>query len=170
MLEFFKIFFVCILSAIVYGIVHDQITARVCLEYFTVFHPPVFQTQSPTLLALGWGVLATWWVGAFLGFLLGIASRAGSYPKLSAGTLLKPIGKLLALMFGCSLSAGLLGFVLTQRGIIVPPKWTANNLAAAVNPSFMADCWAHSASYVVGLMGGIALCVMQYLRRRRSKL
>jgi hypothetical protein len=33
---------------VVYGIVHDQVTARVCVEYFTVGHPPVFQTNSDT--------------------------------------------------------------------------------------------------------------------------
>lgn len=48
----------CIGSAIGYGIAHDQITARVCVEYFTIGHPRVFDTESPTLLALGWGVIA----------------------------------------------------------------------------------------------------------------
>ena len=73
--EFLKILLLCIAAAIVYGIVHDQFTACICLEYFTVFHPQIFPTQSPTLLAIGWGILATWWVGAFLGVLLGIAGE-----------------------------------------------------------------------------------------------
>jgi hypothetical protein len=46
----------CGLSAVTYGIVHDQITARVCVEYFTIGHPPVFDTNSPTLLGLGWAL------------------------------------------------------------------------------------------------------------------
>ena len=49
-----------ILCCVIYGIIHDQITARLCVEYFTVFHPPVFATQNPTLLGLGWGIIATW--------------------------------------------------------------------------------------------------------------
>jgi hypothetical protein len=28
-----------IASAVGYGIVHDQITARICIEYFTIGHP-----------------------------------------------------------------------------------------------------------------------------------
>ena len=48
----------CILAAICYGIVHDQITARVCVEYFTIGHPPVFSTNDPTLLGIGWGIIA----------------------------------------------------------------------------------------------------------------
>jgi hypothetical protein len=58
-----RIILLCILAAVVYGILHDQVTARVCVEYFTVGHPPIFHTESPTLLAIVWGFVATWWVG-----------------------------------------------------------------------------------------------------------
>ena len=34
------------LAAIVYGIVHDQVTAHLCVEYFTIAHPPV-SSQAP---------------------------------------------------------------------------------------------------------------------------
>jgi len=50
-MQFPAIVFMCIISAIAYGIVHDQITARVCVEYFTIGHPQLFQTDNPTLLA-----------------------------------------------------------------------------------------------------------------------
>jgi hypothetical protein len=58
--EALKIILLCVLSAITYGILHDQVTARICVEYFTIGHPPMFATDSPTFLALGWGILATW--------------------------------------------------------------------------------------------------------------
>lgn len=166
-MESLKIVFVCIAAAILYGVIHDQITARICVEYFTVFHPPVFLTQSPTLLAFGWGVIATWWMGAFLGILLAIVARIGSRPKLSAAAVLRPVGKLLVMMFGCALSAGLAGFVLARRGLISPPAWVSYRLASEFHARFMADWWAHNASYAVGLFGGIGLCVMQYRRRSR---
>src|SRR5450432_1986345 len=60
-MEALKIAITCVIAAVLYGIVHDQITARICIEYFTVFHPPIFHTQSPTLLGIGWGIVATWW-------------------------------------------------------------------------------------------------------------
>ena len=63
-MESLKIILLCVLAAIVYGILHDQVTARVCVEYFTIGHPPIFHTDDPTLLAFGWGVIATWWMGA----------------------------------------------------------------------------------------------------------
>ena len=58
-MESLKIVVGRVLAAILYGIVHDQFTARICVEYFTVFHLSIFQTHSPTLLAYGWGVIAT---------------------------------------------------------------------------------------------------------------
>ena len=61
-----QIILLSILSACLYGVVHDQITIRVCLEYFTVAHPPYFPTHSPTLLAICWGVAATAGIGAVL--------------------------------------------------------------------------------------------------------
>jgi hypothetical protein len=90
-------------------ILHDQVTARVCVEYLTVFHPPVFATQSPTLLAFRWGVIATWWVGLFLGLFLALAARAGPYPKLSGRELFHPIARLLLVMACCALAAGMTG-------------------------------------------------------------
>ena len=54
----------CVAAAVVYGLVHDQVTVRLSLEYFTVLHPHVVDTDSPTVLALVWGVIASWWMGA----------------------------------------------------------------------------------------------------------
>jgi hypothetical protein len=164
-MESLKIVLACIAAAIFYGVVHDQFTARICIEYFTVFHPPVFLTQSPTLLGFGWGALASWWVGAFLGVLLAVATRAGSHPKLTIATLTKPIGKLLLMMAAGATLSGLTGFVLTRRGLITPPEWVAFRLAPPAHARFMADWWAHSASYAVGFIGGILLCIAQYRRR-----
>jgi len=165
-----KIVLACIAAAIFYGVVHDQFTARMSVEYFSVFHPPIFGTQSPTLLAVGWGIIATWWVGALLGILLAVAARAGSRPKLSVAALLTPIGKLLLLMAGSALLFGVTGYVLALRGMITPPNWIASSLAPSARARFMADWWAHSASYAVGFVGGVVLCIVQYRRRVKSQV
>src|SRR5690349_16579325 len=101
---------VCIACAVAYGILHDQVTARVCVEYFTIGHPPVFPTQSPTLLGIGWGVIATWWVGLMLGVPLAFAARAGRRPKRDVRSLAKPIATLLLVMGICAGVMGLVGF------------------------------------------------------------
>ncbi|RIV77594.1 hypothetical protein [Pelagerythrobacter aerophilus] len=79
MIEWFKIIGFSVIAAIIYGILHDLITAHVALEYFTIAHPPVFPTRNPMLLAFGWGVIATWWS------VWGLASRLQAAPDWAAG-------------------------------------------------------------------------------------
>ena len=157
-----KIFLACVVAAVLYGIVHDQITAHLCIEYFTVFHPKIIDSQSPTLLGLAWGVVATWWVGAILGILLAIVSQAGFRPKLQVRDLLRPICILLAVMGVCALAAGCIGYI---------SGWVSQDSAALVpisaRKAFAADFWAHSASYLAGVVGGVAFCVFAYRKRLR---
>lgn len=162
-MEFLKIIAGCILAAIVYGIVHDQITARICIQYFTVFHPPVFPTQSPTLLGIGWGILATWWVGAILGILLALAARLGSRRRFSAADLAPMIGALLLVMGICAATFGTIGYFTGTM-----PAAFSGMLPVEFHRRFLADWWAHTASYASGFMGGITLCAIVLLRRLRS--
>lgn len=142
-------------AAIGYGIVHDQVTARVCVEYFTIGHPPIFATDDPTLLGLGWGIIATWWMGLFLGILLAIVARTGSRPKRSVGSLVRPVLTLLSVMGVAALLAGVTGWMLARNNIITLTGPLANELPADRHAVFLADLWAHSASYFVGFAGGL---------------
>src|SRR3974390_1428311 len=117
-MQFIAIILLSIAGAITYGIVHDQITARICVEYFTVGHPPIFATDSPTLLGIGWGIIATWWVGLLLGIPLSMAARAGPPPRRGVRSLVRPLLVLLTVMAGCALIAGLVGFLLGGRGAL----------------------------------------------------
>lgn len=161
-MESLKIVAISILAAVLYGIVHDQFTAHICVEYFTVFHPPVFSTQSPTLLAFGWGVIATWWAGAIIGLLLVIAARFGRRPPLSARAVAPMVLVLMAIMAVCALIAGLIGYFVAPIPAVI-----AEVLPAATHRRFLADWWAHSASYLSGFAGGLVLCALIWLRRGR---
>jgi hypothetical protein len=90
-MQWFLIILLSIFASIVYGILHDQITARICVEYFTIGHAPIFGTDHPTLLGIGWGIFATWWVGLFLGIPLAAFARIGKRPKRTARSLVRPI-------------------------------------------------------------------------------
>ena len=162
----FGIILLCVVSAIVYGIVHDEVTARVCVEYFTIGHPPFFDTDSPTLLALGWGVIATWWVGLLVGVPLAVAARAGRRPKRTAGSLVRPIGILLAVMGSCALIAGIVGYFLARSGAVGLLEPLASRVPKERRVAFLADLWAHSASYLAGFVGGILLIVLTSRSRR----
>jgi len=163
-MEALKIAATCIIAAILYGIVHDQVTARVCLEYFTIFHPPIFNTESPTLLGIGWGVITTWWVGALFAIPMILAARAGARPRLRASQLLPSIAALLGIMAACAMLFGFLGYVLARTGI-VDTKWLVFANSPSVRHRFMADWWAHTASYAAAFVGGVVLCVRTYRRR-----
>ena len=158
----------CVIAAVSYGIAHDQVTARVCVEYFTVGHPPVFDTDDPTLLGLGWGIIATWWVGLLLGIPLAVVARAGSRPKRSAASLVRPIVGLLAVMAVGAVGAGIAGWFLAQSGAVFLVGPIAETLPADRHVPFLADMWAHSASYLVGILGGILVLVLVWRSRGRA--
>jgi hypothetical protein len=162
-----KIILLCVGSAVVYGILHDQVTARVCVEYFTVGHPPIFHTESPTLLAIGWGIVATWWVGLTLGILAALVSRVGSWPKFDAAGLVRPIVGLLVVMACASLAAGIAGYEIAKVGELVLPEPMGSRIPIARHTPFFADLLAHSAAYGTGFFGGLVLCIWVLLRRRR---
>ena len=90
-----KVVLLCVIAACSYGIIHDQITARVCLEYFTVAHPPLFPTRSVTLLAFAWGIAATAGPGLVFGLVLASLSQSGHAPVYPVSRLLTYIALLL---------------------------------------------------------------------------
>lgn len=169
-MEPLKIVALCVGSAILYGILHDQVTARICVEYFTIGHPPIFGTESPTLLAFGWGVLATWWVGLFLAIPAALACRAGAWPKLGAGALVRPLAVLLLVMGCLSALAGLVGHDLASAELITLAEPLRSDVPAAKHVAFLTDGAAHSAAYAVGFVGGLVLCArVVFLRHRLAR-
>ncbi|MCE5267424.1 MAG: hypothetical protein LLG00_06020 [Planctomycetaceae bacterium] len=166
-MEFLKILCLAILSAVVYGIIQDQVTARICVEYFTVAHPPVFPTTSPTLLAFGWGIIATWWVGFILGIPAAALARWGKSPTLAAKELIRPIAVLLGVMAFCACAAGLTGYGLAHHGLLRLAPWLADSVSPEKHAALLADGAAHLASYASGFLGGVALCFWIWWQRRK---
>ena len=164
-LEALKIISFATLAAIIYGILHDQVTAHVSVEYFTIAHPPVFPTQSPFLLAIGWGIIATWWVGLPLGILLAVAARLGRNAKCGLGDLRRKI-VLLMIVSGCTaMIAGVTGASLFAMHVMELTGEWATVIPKSRWPYFAFALWAHSASYLVGVLGGMFL-VGTVLKRR----
>ena len=164
-----KIVVLCIASAVAYGLVHDQITVRVCLEYFTIGHPPVFPTRSPTLLAIGWGIIATWWCGLLLGVPLALIARLGPRPKLQAGDFLRPIAIQLGCMGTVAAVAGVTGYFVARAGLVGLLDPLASEIPESVHVAFLADLWAHLASYATGFLGGVVVWVWAWRERSRRQ-
>ena len=165
--EALKIVLFATAAAVVYGVLQDLVTAHLCVEYFTIAHPPVFATESPVLLALGWGVIASWWVGALLGLGLAAAARIGAAPKTGLAELRRPIVRLMIVAATCAVVGGLLGaWLFSARAFDLPAEWRE----AIPDPlAFAAVAGAHEASYAAGAVGGLYLIVRTFVRRRRAR-
>jgi energy-coupling factor transporter transmembrane protein EcfT len=168
-MESAKILLLCVLAACSYGILHDQITVRVCPEYFTVGHVNPFPTDSPTLLGLCWGVYATWWAGLLLGWLLIFAARVGKRVPRRTITLVKPVIFLLVVMGIFATLAGVVGAMLAKSGALVLPQDLAEKLPKSKHTAFLACAMAHTASYYVGFIGGGIQIAVVYSTRRKLK-
>jgi hypothetical protein len=166
--ESVKIVLLAIVAAVAYGIVHDEVTARVLRR---VFHrrPPARLsdrlTDSPRTRLGDHRDLVGRPPPRSAARLRGQARRAtkarGSRPReadrLSAhrhGDLGAPGGDLRLLRDG--------GRRRRSR--------RATSLSDPQGPprSFFADAWAHGASYGIGSLGGVVVCVLTWRRRGRS--
>jgi hypothetical protein len=161
-----RIVLLAIAAACTYGVAHDLVTAHLCVEYFTVAHPPLFATEDPVLLALGWGVVATWWVGLPLGLLLAFAALRGPRPSPRAAALVRPVGRLLLAMAACALVAGVVGWLAGVAGASGPGDRLAARIPPERHARFVACACAHVASYAAGLFGGLWLVRATWRGRR----
>jgi hypothetical protein len=166
--EFLKIVLAATLGSVIYGLIQDQITMRICLEYFTVGHPRIVESSDPTILALAWGVVATWWFGALLGLVLAGAARFGSSPSVRYRAILPGLLRVLTWTAAIASVSGLVGYLLVRAGII----WLTNSLAAAVPPehhtAFLVDGAIHLGAYVTALVGGLRLSYLVFQSRKRA--
>lgn len=179
-LESGKIFAGAVGAAVAYGIINDQVTVRVCPEYFTQgFHRSdvlgmglsqerqnmLLDKNNPTKIGLWWGVNATWLFGALLGVPTIAAARVGSWPKLQMEDLVKPVGVGVAGLLGTGLVAGIIGYNTVKNKQTLKGK---RNIAFSQGASFDAwdfneeachgyvtDAYAHKAAYA----GGAAVTV-----------
>ncbi len=162
-----KIILGCTVAAMAYGIVHDQITARICLEYFTLAHPPLFHTASVTRLAVYWGAAATAGIGLAFGTVLALVSQSAGSPPVPPGRLCPRILRLLAAMGVSAFVAGGAGFYFSKHALIPFPAALAGAIPPDRHDRFMAVWFAHMASYLVGFTGSAILIARVWRARGR---
>lgn len=154
-----KIVLLAMAGAILYGIAHDQITIRICPEYFTVAHPPLFRSGSLTLIALGWGVAATWWAGLAAGVAFALAARAGSLAKLTWRRFVRPAAVLLLVMAIVATLAGFAGHWMASTGRIASVQAWGLMIPVEKQANFMADVFTHACSYLAGGLGSLVIAL-----------
>lgn len=157
MIQFISIMLFSVFCAVAYGLILDQITIRISLEYFTVGHPPLFIETSPSILAIKWGITASWWMGALLGLVLASFARAGSTSRVSLKELIVPIVHLMAMMFLCATVMGAIGYLLGYFDLLEVPAKFAFRIPTQHHDAFLCAEFMHDTSYLVALVGGYGL-------------
>ncbi len=159
MKEALKIILVSIALAILYGILHDLVTAHICVEYFSIVHPKIITSNSPVALAFVWGVLATWWVGLLLGVSFVIAARSGKRRKVGLAQVLRSLIRLMITMVVVASISGAIGYYCSVAGFIYLLEPVASLVPEEKHDLILLCGWAHGASYLTGLVGGLLVCL-----------
>ncbi len=142
------------LLAGVYGILHDQLTYSISQEYFTKFkyaqfgfEPAWFGGDRPTVVVIGF--LATWWVGAFIGTVLGLLGLLFSSAAAMRSALTKAIG----LVYCTAIAAGGAGFFYGKYHLVhVGVDWWLPADLLDKN-AFITVGSIHNFGYAGGLLG-----------------
>ncbi|MEL6308380.1 MAG: hypothetical protein AAFN11_13430 [Chloroflexota bacterium] len=167
MREAIKIVGISVLGFVTYGIAQDQITARISIEYFTIGHVRLVATDNPTVHALLWGVIATWWFGAGAGIVFALVSRIGKYPKLIWHDLLHPAGWLFLATGSVAFIAGFIGYSTSEAGIFYLVEPYASQIAPERHTRFLANGWAHTGAYIAGGIGSVMMVWWLWKERKR---
>jgi hypothetical protein len=152
-------------TSVAYGILQDQVTAHLCVEYFTIGHVDYLQLGDPTLIAIEWGLIATWWAGLLLGLFVAVVARVGARPRLGARDLLRSTLLCMGAVAVVATLAGIVGYVAARSGWVYLVEPLDSAVPRAKHVAFLTDLWAHDAAYLAGVLAGIVLCVWTWRRR-----
>jgi len=172
---FFLVILVATVIASIYGVGHDQVTYSISPEYYTKFKfiqfdladPVAAQTMTqPRSAVVIVGVLATWWMGMFIGLILGLAALI--FPDVE--TMFQSALQALALVLLITVLAGGIGglyghYVLAQRGV---NWWLPEHLVD--RHAFITVGSIHNFSYlggVIGLLAGVIFLLLKNYRLRK---
>lgn len=143
-----------------FGIALDLVTAHVWVEYFTLHHPKVVESESPIVMAVVWGVGASWWFGAIAASILWWFNRRRLSP-VPAGTLLRWIVWGLAALWLTMIA--ILGLVYALIGLL---PFEQRRPTFDIDRRAMSVALTHQTEYV---LGAILLAVLMILVARWSR-
>jgi hypothetical protein len=150
-----------------YGMLQDQLSARLCPDYFTVFHPPIPGVTDPTLLGVAWGFLGAWWGGVLLGYIAGLVATLGSRPPVAPRELVRPLVVLLLVVGLVVLLTGINVWRHAELlGVSLDPALTKLVPPERHRPLLIVACY-HFAAYASATIGGVVLCVWVWVERVR---
>ncbi len=159
-----------ITAGVGYGILQDQVSARLCPEYFTVFHPPVPGLIDPTLLGMTWGFLGTWWAGLLLGYIAGLIATLGSLPEFTPREAIRPV---LILVASIAVAVMVTGVTVWRHvemfGVSIDPE-LGKMLPPQRHRALLVVACYHFVGYAVAFGGSVALWAWIWRERIKRAL
>ncbi len=159
----------------IYGVIHDQFTYTISEEYFTrfKFHQFAYAEpagDSPRLFAGIIGFLASWWVGALVGWIfarvsIGRDQRLPSHREVA-------IFFLIVFSTAATFAFGGWGWGAWRKSTGYAQGWRDWMDASGVIDieSFMTVGYIHNASYMGGIIGTLFALTWLLIIRRRNRL
>jgi len=166
---------VAIVIACLYGVGHDQVTYTISPEYYTKFKFIQFNLADsgaaqhmtqPRSAVVMVGVKATWWMGLYIGAILGLFALTFRNADTMFQSAMQAIGIVLLVAIITAVIGGLYGHnVLARTGV---NWWLPPNLVD--KPAFITVGSIHNHSYLggaIGLLAGIIFLLIKNARLRR---
>ena len=164
-MQWLQLFSIGLLTTVTYGVINNQVTARICIEFFDLF-PLRIANDSPTAIATAYGIWSTWWLGVFFGGLMATVGRVGRLPKIAPATIARPVGLVLSGVATTAAVFGVAGYFLYSS---TPWNTLPQDIRAAIPPdkvwAFFVVNSAHSGAYVSGVAGALILCYWMHSER-----
>lgn len=142
------------------GIALDLVTAHIWVDYFTVHHPKVVNSTSPTVMAFVWGIGASWWFGAIAAAILWVFNRRRRNPAPERLLVRWVIRSLVALW------VTMMVILATTYGLIGLLPAEARRPTFDTDRRAMAVAITHMTEYA---LGAVVLVVLMILVGRRSR-
>ena len=157
-----------VVSAILYGIIHDQISIRISPPYLMDWHPTIIESRDPTTVALAWGVVATWWFGLILGMVLALAATVGRRPSAHWTWIFRAVcGVFAATAIGATVAYG----ITRSFGLELPAHFDElySEMPQSERQAFTQTAAMHETSYDVAGVATLIASVLIY-RSRKARL
>jgi hypothetical protein len=141
------------------GICLDLVTANVAVEYFSVHHPRIVLTEKPWVLAIVWGVAASWWGGAIAGVIVASINQRRRNP-LEAVRILR-----WALVACTVLWLVMIAILIAVFAIASTIPLEERQATFDHDRRLMAVAMAHQYEYVLGAIALLVIAVMTWRSR-----
>ena len=163
LIRFVAIIFGAAGLACLLGVCLNVVTANVAVEYFSVHHAQIVETKNPWILAVVWGVAASWWFGAISGLIVASINHLRAEP-------LRPLRVLKWIAVACVL------LWLTMIAILVAILLFTSTIAVEERTStfeqdrrLVAVAMAHQYEYVLGTIALLVISAMTWRAKPASE-